>query len=120
MELQIYLLQNNERVGPFTAQQVLEQIKAGEVSLQTSAWAAGAAIGWVPLSRLIHPCPQCGGELWMVVEYPQKSTGIIVIVLGLLFAVVCVGIILLIWGWALTNQRKTTWHCRNCGRTFPG
>lgn len=119
MERQIYLLDNNEKVGPFTAQQLLQRVKAGELSLQSSAWTAGAASNWVPLSDIIHPCPQCAGELWLVLEYPQKGTGIIVIVLGILFAVLCVGIILLIWGIILINQTKASWHCRNCGRVFP-
>jgi GYF domain 2 len=119
MESQIYLLNDNQKVGPYTAKYLLEQVKTGELSLQTSAWQPGFS-NWVPLSNLIHPCPQCGGELWRVNDYPQKGTGIIVMVLGILFAVFCVGIILMIWGFVLINQTKSTWHCRNCGRTFPG
>src|SRR5215211_1910936 len=118
MENLIYLVQDNQRVGPYTPQQLLKQVRSGELSLQASAWKTGLP-DWVPLSTLIHPCPQCGGELWAVFEYPQKSTGIIVFVLGLLFALFCVGIILLIWGFMLMNQTTVTWHCRNCGRTFP-
>jgi len=119
MERQIYLLENSERVGPFTAQQLLQRVKAGELSLQSSAWVPGTPSNWVPLSDIIHPCPQCGGELWLVLDYPQKGTGTIVIVLGILFAVLCVGIILFIWGLILINQSKASWHCRNCGRVFP-
>ena len=49
----------------------------------------------------------------------KRGTGIIVIVLGILLAPVCVGIILIIWGASLTSNRKYYWHCRGCGRTFP-
>ena len=67
----------------------------------------------------IRPCPQCSGELVLQGNAPDKGTGIIVIVLGILLAPICVGLILIFWGASLMGNQKYYWHCRGCGRTYP-
>jgi uncharacterized protein YbaR (Trm112 family) len=64
-------------------------------------------------------CPQCQGMLSLQSENPQQGTGAILIVLGILFAPLCIGIPILIWGLSLTSQQHRFWHCPSCGRTFP-
>lgn len=119
MDQSIYILNEGEKQGPYTAQQLLAEVKNGKLSLSQSAWQHGLQ-NWVPLSNIIHPCPQCGGELWAVSENPQKGTGSIMIVLGILFAPLCIGIPIFIWGLVLIAQTRSNWHCRSCGRVFPG
>jgi uncharacterized protein YbaR (Trm112 family) len=64
-------------------------------------------------------CPQCKGELVLITEYPERGTGCIVMVLGLILAPFVIGIGLLIWGLIVYGRTRRHWHCRGCGRTFP-
>jgi hypothetical protein len=66
-----------------------------------------------------YPCPQCKGELRYAQDHPERGTGAIVIILGIILAPVCLGIPILIYGLIMIGRVKAYWHCRSCGRTFP-
>lgn len=118
--MEIYLYRHGAQTGPFTLDEVNTKLATGEADLADQAWTPGLH-QWVKLSVALNRsrCPQCKGFLWLIVEYPQRSTGIIVVVLGILLAPVCVGLILMIYGWSLAAETKRHWHCTSCGRTFP-
>jgi hypothetical protein len=119
----IYIYKNEQKEGPFSLEQVKSDLIEGVLSNGDLSWRPGLA-DWVPLRVLLlapepAPCPQYKGNLRYVTESSQSGTGTIVFVLGILFAPLCVGIPILIWGWILMSERKNYWHCRGCGRTFP-
>ena len=66
-----------------------------------------------------HPCPRCRGALALVTENPERGTGCIVLLVGLLLAPVIVGIPLLIWGAIMYDKKRQSWACTACGQGFP-
>jgi uncharacterized protein YbaR (Trm112 family) len=119
--MDIYIYKTGEQFGPFDIDQVRQSLQKGEVALTDQAWRQGL-IEWTSLASMLQlwTCPQCKGYMLRIVEHPQRSTGIIITVLGILLAPVCVGLILMIWGLMLTAETKAHWHCSGCGREFPG
>src|ERR1041384_4611364 len=119
--MEIYLYKDGEQTGPFTLNEINAKLAAGEVDLTDQAWTAGR-LEWVKLGVAMNRwhCPQCNGLMPLIVDHPQRSTGIIVAVLGVLLAPVCVGVILIIFGLVLAAETKRYWHCTGCGRIFPG
>ena len=129
--MNVYVHKNGKNLGPYTEDELNEELAIGNVLAADRACPEGA-MHWSTVGSLLgipysftqaayqpRLCPQCTGELVLQGDAPDKGTGIIVIVLGILLAPVCVGIILIIWGASLTSNRKYYWHCRGCGRTFP-
>jgi GYF domain 2 len=118
----IYVHREGQQTGPHSREELIAGIEQGTFSATDKAWTSGLA-DWMDLSVVLStsrlPCPQCKGVLSQVSEAPQRSTGIIVIVLGIILAPFCVGIVLIVWGLILVNERKYYWHCRGCGRTYP-
>jgi GYF domain 2 len=122
--MEIYVYSNNgQRLGPYSEEQVRLALQQGTFRETDKSWASGLA-DWIDLGAVLktsrYTCPQCQGVLARQIENPQRSTGIIVMVLGVLLAPFCVGIILIIWGASLIGETKSYWHCRGCGRTYPG
>src|SRR5436190_6669378 len=122
--MRVMILRDGQQYGPYNEQQLQQHIRDGVISKTDLAWTEGQ-FDWLPIQSVLDPiarsgnlCPQCKGPLLLQVENPQRSTGIIVIVLGILLAPFCVGIILLVWGWSLSSETRRTWHCRGCGRMF--
>ncbi len=66
-----------------------------------------------------HPCPKCRGALAWVSEKPQGGAGCLLIVLGLLFTPLLIGIPIFIYGIVLMGKRQEYWHCTSCGTQFP-
>lgn len=119
--MEIYLYKSGEQTGPFTLNEVNEKLATGEADLADQAWTPGR-LQWVKLGIALNRrrCPPCNGYMPLIIDHPQRSTGIIVAVLGVLLAPVCVGLILIIFGLVLAAETKRYWHCTLCGRTFPG
>lgn len=66
------------------------------------------------------PCPQCAGALQRIVEYPEKHTGTILIVLGVVLTPLCgLGLPFVIIGMSMAQAWKARWHCVACGRSYP-
>lgn len=109
-------------LGPYSPEQLKSLIALGDVQPTARAGFLNTHDP-IQLDALLaagrKSCEQCQGELIWQTDNPQQGTGVIVIVLGILFAPFCVGIPILIWGLTLTSQSKSYWHCRKCGRTFP-
>lgn len=118
--MDIFVYKDGQQLGPFTQDQIASGITQGQFLETDKGWASGLA-EWINLSSLVKwgTCPQCRGQLILVVEHPQRGTGAIVIVLGILLAPICIGVILFIWGLVLTFETKSQWHCRSCGRLYP-
>jgi uncharacterized protein YbaR (Trm112 family) len=117
-----YIYKDGKQLGPYSNEQLIVGLEQGTFLPTDKAWKSGL-MDWMDLNIVLHtsryPCPQCKGILSLQVENPQRGTGIIVIVLGILLAPFCVGIFLMIWGLALIGETKSYWHCRGCGRTYP-
>jgi hypothetical protein len=64
-------------------------------------------------------CGACGGKLLEMVEYPNRNTGRIVIVLGILLAPVLIGIPMLYYGYSLTKDERRYRQCAGCGAAMP-
>ncbi|MCI0354036.1 MAG: hypothetical protein L0099_03205 [Acidobacteria bacterium] len=73
----------------------------------------------MPTQLTAYPCPKCRGALALVTEQPEKGMGCALILAGLLFAVVIVGIPLMIWGAIVYDRKRQHWACTSCGQTFP-
>ena len=120
--MSIYILKDGKQLGPYSPEQLRAGLADGRLLPTVQAWTSGLP-DWTNLGSLLktsrYTCPQCQGVLTRQVETPQRGTGIIVIVLGILLAPFCVGIFLIVWGIVLTGETKSYWHCRGCGRTFP-
>jgi hypothetical protein len=119
-----YIYRDSGPEGPFSEEQIREGLTTGRFNESDKIWYNGLR-NWTPImtgaltGRTGRKCPQCETYLTLQVENPQRSTGIIVTVLGILFAPFCIGIFLLIWGLTLVGETKSYWHCPGCGRTFP-
>src|ERR1051326_3954618 len=107
--MDIHLYKDGQRLGPFTLEEVNSQLGSGAIALTDQAWRQGLT-RWVPLGSLLNPtqCPQCNGTMVRIVENPQRSTGIIFTVLGILLAPVCVGFLLSIGRWCCPPKRGLT------------
>lgn len=120
--MQFYIDRDGVRFGPYTQRQITDGLSDGTFVYSDRAWKSGR-LGWASLRAVMenasNACPQCRGELLMQTESPQKSTGVIVVVIGLVFTPLCIGIPFLIWGLSLMSESRSQWHCRDCGRTFP-
>lgn len=120
--MSIYVYKNGQQLGPYTKQGVNNALLEGEVDESDKAWTEGLP-AWTDLRSILNEaptlCPQCKGHLTLQTENPQRGTGIIVMVLGILLAPICLGFILIFWGLFLTLETKSQWHCRGCGRFFP-
>lgn len=120
--MSIYVYKDGQQLGPYTKQGVADALAQGEVDQSDKAWTSGLP-DWIELGSLMSGtlavCPQCKGQLTLQVEYPQRGTGIIVMVFGVILVPICVGLILLLVGLVLTLETKSQWHCRGCGRLFP-
>jgi hypothetical protein len=124
----IYIHRRGIAEGPYSAQEMREALASGKFEPSDKLWSKELE-KWIPIlaeskpEHVINPlrktCPQCQAEMSLQIENPQKGTGIIVLVLGLLFAPLCVGIPLIIWGAMMAGEARSHWHCRGCGRTFP-
>jgi hypothetical protein len=121
--------------GPYRVGRVSEWLESGRLTKTVLASWQGGEYGWMPLSMLLETrppssvqpaavqeqlCPRCSGPLAFRSENPERGSGTIVFVLGLLFAPLCVGIPILIWGIVMMCRQKNYWHCRGCGTIFPG
>lgn len=73
----------------------------------------------VPTSGAPPRCTRCGGLVWLRTRHNHAVSGAICVVLGLLLAVVLIGIPILVGGIVLLlGQDK--WHvCEECGHTTP-
>jgi hypothetical protein len=105
----IYIERNCERYGPYSQEEVTAGLADGTFLPTDLACRCGYAV-WVPLQKPLagerqNPCPQCRGELSIPTENPNRGTGVIVLVLGILFAPVCLGIPFL-WGWLDADFRS--------------
>jgi hypothetical protein len=120
--MDIFVYKDGRQLGPYTQTEITTAIAQGEFGEIDNGWTAGLE-NWVSLGSLVAGkwgrCPQCEGQLILEVEHPNRGTGAIVIVLGILLAPVCVGFILIIWGLILALETKSQWHCRGCGRLYP-
>jgi len=123
----IYINRDEVTEGPYSAQEIREASASGKFQPSDKAWSKEFN-KWTPIPaeskpQLVTPlrktCPQCQAEMSLQVENPNRGTGIIVLVLGILFAPLCVGIPLIIWGAVMAGEARSHWHCRGCGRTFP-
>lgn len=124
----IYIYRDGATEGPYSAQEIREAQAFGKFQPSDKVWSKELK-EWIPVLAEAKPapiaaplrktCPQCQAEMPLQTENPQRGTGTIMIVLGILFAPFCVGIPLLIWGIVLTSETRSYWHCRGCGRTFP-
>jgi len=119
--MNILITKEGQQYGPYTVEEVKQYMADGRLTASSLAWTDGLS-NWLPLSSVLTAtvCPQCQGEMVLQVESPQRSTGILVIVLGILLAPFCVGIFLFFWGLSLISETKSHWHCSGCGRIFPG
>jgi hypothetical protein len=118
-----YVHKDSGTLGPYSQEELQAELQAGTFTVSDKACLEGAT-SWTTAGVLLglaqdRLCPQCHGVLALQVESPDKGTGIIVIVLGILLAPFCVGIFLIIWGLTLTSNIKYHYHCRGCGRSFP-
>ena len=120
--MDIFVYKDGQQLGPFTESHVITAIAQGEFLETDKGWTSGLA-GWVDLGSMVKGkwgrCPQCRGQLVLEIERPQRGTGIIITVLGILLAPVCIGFVLIFWGMFLTLETKSQWHCRGCGRFYP-
>ena len=120
--MDIFVYKDGQQLGPFSQAEIANALTQREFLESDKAWVSGLA-SWVNLGSIVQPgwgsCPQCKGQLVLEVERPQRGTGIIITVLGVLLAPVCVGFILIIWGLILSLETKSQWHCRGCGRLYP-
>lgn len=66
-----------------------------------------------------YTCWKCGGRYTQIFNQPNRGTGCVVVVLGILFAPILVGIILIIVGVSMMNETTSYWQCRSCGLTLP-
>jgi zinc ribbon protein len=64
------------------------------------------------------PRPGCGCVMQMHQENPDKNLAIALIIIGLIGAVGCVGIPILIWGIVLIGKNKYYYKCSMCGYSF--
>lgn len=73
-----------------------------------------------PEVRQRYTCWRCGGMYTQIVNTPNRGTGCIVVVLGVIFAPVLIGLILIFYGISMMGETQTYWQCRSCGLTLPG
>ncbi|SRR6266404_638551 len=125
----IYVYRDRVTEGPYSAQEIRQAQASGKFKAADKQWSNDLK-KWLPIPieskpepvavrRLPKTCPQCQAEMSLQIENPQRGTGTIMIVLGILFAPFCIGIPLLIWGAIMASETRSHWHCRGCGRTFP-
>jgi hypothetical protein len=53
------------------------------------------------------------------VDYPERGTGCIVILIGLIFSPILLGIPVLIYGFILRGKAKHSFQCPGCGTVLP-
>jgi uncharacterized protein YbaR (Trm112 family) len=139
--MNIYVLRSGQKQGPYSCGQVRDQLASGHLQVDDPAWHEGLA-NWAPLGSVLrledspplalvgqtqytepavesYPCPRCRGELRYQMESPSAAAGCIIILLGLLFAPLIIGIPIIIYGIVLMGKEKKYWHCRSCGTMFP-
>jgi transposase-like protein len=66
-----------------------------------------------------YTCWRCGGRYTLITQTPHKGSGCVVVALGLIFAPVLIGIILIIYGIQMMGETQSYWQCRSCGLTLP-
>jgi DNA-directed RNA polymerase subunit RPC12/RpoP len=64
-------------------------------------------------------CSNCGGPLKSGKDAKSEGTGCLIVILGLVFTPVLVGIPILLYGLNLMGKREGYWRCRQCGAKFP-
>ena len=64
-------------------------------------------------------CSICGGVLKKGLDAPDRGSGCIVMILGLLLTPVLIGIPIVLVGVAIAAKREGFWRCKNCGMKFP-
>lgn len=76
----LYILENNQQVGPLQEGQVVAMLQQGRISAQTPCWAEGMA-GWLPLGQAfpqvlpaapVAPPPPPGGSTTFEVEHAAE------------------------------------------------
>lgn len=55
--MELFLLKNQNQIGPFSMDQVKEKLKSGEISDQDQAWHSGLE-NWRPLVSILEPSDQ--------------------------------------------------------------
>jgi hypothetical protein len=124
----IYINRDGVTEGPYSAQEIRKASASGKFQPADKVWSKDLK-KWTPIlteaksepvvTPLRKTCPQCQAEMSLQIENPNRGTGVIVLVLGILFAPLCVGIPLIVWGATMAGETRSHWHCRGCGRTFP-
>jgi len=127
-DAKIYIYRDGATEGPYSEKEIREAQASSKFQAADKRWSNDLK-RWLPILieskpepvivRLPKTCPQCQSEMSLQIENPNRGTGIIILVLGILFAPLCVGIPLIVWGAMTAGETRSHWHCRGCGRTFP-
>ncbi len=72
-----------------------------------------------PVQLLWNQCRRCLGLLVLRSESTDNGTGCLVLLVGLLFAPVLIGIPIAIYGIVLMNKSRRYLHCTGCGTIYP-
>ncbi len=119
------------RGGPYTHEQVVGMIARQQIRINDAVLPAGGTV-WMPitqspfaphvaaqtnLNRLASStCPLCGAALVPVVR--SYSSGTTLIIMGILFAPLLIGIALIIVGIVMNSKaRRVRYQCPRCGYT---
>lgn len=66
-----------------------------------------------------YTCWKCGGRYTLITQTPNQGTGCILIVIGIIFAPVLIGLVIIYLGYQQMNETQSQWQCRSCGLTLP-
>jgi hypothetical protein len=64
-------------------------------------------------------CVLCKSEKTVEFRHPNRNTGIIMMILGLILTPVIIGLPFLLWGIDMFRFREDWWRCSGCGAATP-
>lgn len=66
-----------------------------------------------------YNCWYCGGKIKAGADAKSSGAGCLLVVVGLCFAPVLIGIPVLLYGLHVGSKKEGFWRCRACGAKFP-
>lgn len=139
--MKYFLWIDSQKVGPYGEQQIRDMIKAGRITALTLGHSENGAGKWSQIGSLFNvveqrqpieappknplpkkqvipsglECPFCHHSENLVPSREITTAGWVTIIVGAVLTPVCIGILLLIVGFSMKEQK---YQCGNCGKTF--
>ena len=113
-----HVMAGEERLGPFSLEEIAGMIESGELSLEQHAWAEGME-DWMPISAILE---QAGAAVHAVVEDEDGEIVEKALLEGPGFAITALHLVLgeEVWEWAAINKAEVEVEHTKRGKAIAG